>query len=98
MTVDNQFSIFYLDRAVELTMHCIILKHVCHILYIDKVIDTYYLDVISFLCGSENQTADTTKTVNTNFNFAHNTKNYTNVNKSRLINTSPAHSKNRANV
>ena len=71
IAVNNQFAILNLYCSVELAMHCVILEHICHILYINKVVNSYNLNIISVLCSSENQTSDTSESVDTNFNFAH---------------------------
>ncbi|CCY64208.1 glyceraldehyde-3-phosphate dehydrogenase [Prevotella sp. CAG:1124] len=60
-----------LNCAVELAVHCIILQHVSHVVNRQKVVDTYNNDVILvslFERSTENETTDTAKTVNTNFN------------------------------
>src|SRR5574344_283780 len=73
VTINNQFVLccINLDCSVELSVHCIILQHVSHVLYREKVINTYYYNVVLvslFKSRTENETADTTETVNTNFN------------------------------
>ena len=69
LAVYNQFALFYvcLDRAGECTVHRVILKHVSQVINRAKVVDSYNLDVAAILGGAENETANTTETVNTYF-------------------------------
>ena len=64
-----------LDSTVELTVHCIILQHVSHVINWAQVIDSYYLYflcVLSLNCRTEYETTDTAKSVNTNLNHCSN--------------------------
>ena len=72
VAVHHQHAVFHGHFALELAMHGVIAKHVSHVIHVQKVIDGDHLHVVSFCCCSENQSADTAKTVNTNFNFFHN--------------------------
>ncbi len=68
--INDEFAVFSGDLTLEPTMHRIILGHIDHIINIDeRVIDPDDLKLLR-LCNSrtENKSADTTKTVNTNFN------------------------------
>jgi len=47
-------------------VHCVVLQHVCKVIYWAKVVDTYYLNVIASLSCAEYETTDTAKSVNTN--------------------------------
>ena len=49
-------------------MHCVILQHVSHVIYIEEVVDTYNLHVIALLDCAKYETADTAETINTYFN------------------------------
>ena len=73
LTVDDEFAVFHvnIDRAFELTVHSVIFEHVCKIVYRAEVVDSYDLDVISFLSCTEYKTSDTAESVDTNFNFFH---------------------------
>src|SRR5574344_1798145 len=73
VTVNDQFvfSRINFDSSIELSVHCIILKHVSHVINRQKVIDTYYNNIVLvslFKSRTENETADTTKSINTYFN------------------------------
>ena len=52
-------------------MHRVIFQHVYHVVYIDQVIDSYDFDIVTSHSCAENQTADTTESVDTNFNLCH---------------------------
>ena len=71
VAVHHQHAVFHGNLALEFAMHGVITKHVSHVIHVQKVIDSNHLHVVSFCCSSENQSADTAKTVNTNFNFFH---------------------------
>ena len=60
------------NSAVKLTVHCVILEHVSHVVNGEKVVDGNYFDVIAFGRGAEDKATDTAKTVNTY--FCHNFK------------------------
>ena len=70
LAVDDELRLLdvSLNRALELTMHRVILQHVGQIVNGAEVIDAHDLDVRTILSSAENETADTTETVNTNFN------------------------------
>ena len=70
LSVNNQLAVLYvcLDCALESTVHSVILQHVSQVIYWAKVVNTYYLNVIASLSCAEYETADTTKSVNTNLN------------------------------
>ena len=72
LTIDDEEALLcvIVDRTLELAVHSVILKHVSQVLYWAKVVDTYYLILLS-LCASctEYHTADTTETVDTNLNL-----------------------------
>jgi hypothetical protein len=73
VTVNDQLALLNvsLDSTVEMTVHCIILQHVSHVIYWAQVIDSYYLYflcVLSLNCRTEYETTDTAKSVNTNLN------------------------------
>ncbi len=61
-----------INRAVETAVHRVVLEHVGHVVYGYEVVDTYYLDVLVGAGSAEYQTADTTETVDTNFDSCHN--------------------------
>ena len=52
--------------AVEAAVHCVILQHVCHVVYGEKVVDCNNLDVVTLGGSAENETTDAAETVNTN--------------------------------
>ena len=66
--INNELAVFNFDSTVKFAVHCIIAQHICHIFNIDEVIDAYNFNIVSFLSGTENQAADTSKTVDTNAN------------------------------
>ena len=49
-------------------MHRVVLEHVCHVIYLNEVVNSYNFDVVSKKRCSEYKTTDSTKTVNTYFN------------------------------
>ena len=60
-----------LDSAIEDTVHRVILQHVCQVVYRAKVVDSnnlHFFSVSLFERSAENETTDTAKSVNTNFN------------------------------
>lgn len=57
------------DRTVETAVYRVVLEHVSHVVYRNEVIDTYNLNVCIVACSAEYQTADTTETVDTNFDL-----------------------------
>ncbi|MPN57711.1 hypothetical protein SDC9_205405 [bioreactor metagenome] len=67
--VHNQFAVDGFHRALKLAMNRIVLNHVHHIIQIDKRV--VYADNLKCLRAgnrsTENETADTAKTINTNF-------------------------------
>ena len=70
MTVDNKFAVFCFESTFELTVHGVILGHIYHVIEIDEwVIDAYNFKNfrLSHRCAKD-QSADTSKTVDTNFN------------------------------
>ena len=70
LTVNDEQALFYveIDSAFELTVHGVVLEHVCQVVNRAEVVDTYNLNVVASLSCAENETADTTETVNTYFN------------------------------
>ena len=70
LTVNDQFAVFNIcfDSTVELTGHCVILQHVSQVVNRAKVIDTYDLNIVSLHCSAENETSDTSESINTYFN------------------------------
>ena len=61
--------------AVETSVHCVILKKISKIIYWQKVVDCNYLYIIYILwlkSWTEYETANTTETIDTDFNFTHN--------------------------
>ena len=71
VAVDDQVSVFHFDRTVELSVDRVILEHISHVLHVDEVVDTDDYDVVSFLGGPEDQTADTSEAVDAYFDFFH---------------------------
>ena len=70
LTVHDELALFYVarDLALELTVHRVVLEHVCEVVDRAEVVDTHNLDVVTIFDGSaENETADTTETVDTYF-------------------------------
>ena len=57
------------DRTVETAVYRVVLEHVSHVVYRNEVVDTYNLNVCIVACSTEYQTADTTETVDTNFDL-----------------------------
>lgn len=57
------------DLMIENAVYGVVLKHVGEILGIEKVVDTYNLDVVSEIVNSstEDHTSDTAESVNTKF-------------------------------
>ena len=55
-------------RTVELTVHSVILQHISQVVNRAKVVDTYDLNIVSFHCSAENETSDTSESINTYFN------------------------------
>ena len=51
------------------TVHGVIFQHVNHVVDIDKVIYSNDFNIVSCHCSSKNQTADTSESVDTNFNL-----------------------------
>src|SRR5690606_3789429 len=72
LTIDYQFSVSYFNFTFELSVGGVIFQHISHVFSINKIIDAYNLNIISFLGCSENQSADPSETINTNFNLCHN--------------------------
>ena len=68
LAVDNQFAVLDFNGTLELAVHSVITQHISHIFNINQVVDADDFDVISFLSGTENQAADTAKSVNTDAN------------------------------
>ena len=57
-----------IDRALELTVHRVILEHVSQVIYRAEVVDTYDLILVRLrLSSAEDHTADTTEAIDTNF-------------------------------
>ncbi len=50
-------------------MSGVVLQHVSHVVNIDEVVDPNNFYIVFFNCGTENQTANSTESVNTNFNL-----------------------------
>ena len=69
VAVNDELALFNvsLDSAFKLAVHRVILEHVSQVIYGAEVIDTYNLDVAASLSSTENETANTTETVNTYF-------------------------------
>ena len=67
--VDHQFAVFDFNRAVEAAMHGVIFEHISHIIDINQIINADDFNIVSGLGGTENQTSDTAKTVNTYANY-----------------------------
>ncbi len=53
-------------------MHCVILKHVSHVVNGKKVVDSDNFDVISLGGSTEYETSDAAKTINTYFSHSFN--------------------------
>ena len=70
VTIDYHEVTFYLNFAIEMTMHRVILKHVCQVFWVQKVVDTYNLNVVAevFYCGAEYHTANAAESIDTKFN------------------------------
>src|SRR5690606_5398364 len=66
-TVYDKVISFCGNFAFKLAVYRIILQHIRHILSIDKVIDPYNFDVVSFGHCSEDQTANSTESVDSYF-------------------------------
>ena len=69
LAVDNQVAVDHFDGAVEGAVHRVVLEHVGHVIGRQKVVDTdnFNTEFGTRNGGAENETADTTETVNTNF-------------------------------
>ena len=69
VAVNNEEVAFDLDVVVELTVDGVILEHVCEVVSVEKVVDTDNSDVLGevFHSSAEDHTADTTETINTEF-------------------------------
>ncbi len=52
--------------AIETSVHRVVLQHIGHVVYREKVVDCHYFEVIALCAGAEYETADTTESVNTN--------------------------------
>ena len=66
--VYNQFTVFNFNSTVETTVHCVIFQHISHIFNIDQIVNANDFNIISCLSSAENQTANTTESINTNAN------------------------------
>ncbi len=71
VAIDHEVTVFHFDAAVKLAVHRVVLEHVSHVLHVNQVVDADHNDVIPLLGCPENQTADTSETVDTYFNFFH---------------------------
>ena len=68
LAVYDEFALFHVvvNGAFELAVHGVILKHVSHVVYGEKVVDGNYFDVVALGGGTENETSDATKAIDTN--------------------------------
>ena len=65
------------DRALELAVHRVVLEHISQVVHRAEVVDAYDLVLVSLRAGgTENHTADTTESVDTNLDSCHNVLNY----------------------
>ncbi len=55
------------DFTLELAVHCIVLEQVSKVVCGNQVIDCYQFDTVNFVEGTSDQAADTSKTVDCNF-------------------------------
>ncbi len=67
--VNFKTTIFNFNSTVETTLSCVIFQQVCKHSWVCKVIDTRNFNTFNILDTTECKTANTTKTVNTNFNY-----------------------------
>ena len=66
--VNDQLAVFNFNGTFELAVHGIITQHISHVFNINQVIDADDFNIVSFLSSTENQAADTAKSVNTDAN------------------------------
>ena len=70
LAVYDELALFEVEInfALELTVHRVVLEHVCEVVDRAEVVDTHNLDVVTIFDGSaENEAANTTETVDTYF-------------------------------
>ena len=70
--VNDELALFHVSGnfVIELAVHGVELEHVSKIVNRAEVVDAYNFDVVAVFNGStENETADTAKTINTNFDL-----------------------------
>ena len=65
--VDDQVSVFHFDATGEFAMNRVIAELIRDVINFHQIVDGDNFDVFPFHCGAENQTADTAKTIDTNF-------------------------------
>ena len=58
------------NGALKLAVHGVILEHVSHVIGSDQVIDADDFDILVVEAGTENETSDAAKTVDTNFDHS----------------------------
>ena len=69
LAVDDHEVAFNFDVVVEDAVDGVVLQHVSEVLGIEKVVDSDDFDVLGevFHCGAENHAADSSESVNSNF-------------------------------
>ena len=69
LAVDDEFGSFevVIHGAFELTVHCVVLEHVGHVVYGKKVVDGNNLNVVTLGGGAEDKATDTAKAIDTDF-------------------------------
>ncbi len=70
LAVNDKIVAVNFDVVLELSVYGIVLEHISEIIGIEKIVDTYNLDVFAEVldCSAEYHTADAAKSVNTKFN------------------------------
>ena len=67
---DAVFGVAYF--TVKLTVHRVILEHICHIVRGQHIVDAYEFNVFIVDAGTEGKSAYSSEAVNGYFNFFHN--------------------------
>ena len=67
-TINNEFAIIHSDGTRVSSVHRIIVEHVFHVVHRDeRVVNCNNLDVLEVRLRSQNETADTTESIDTDF-------------------------------
>src|SRR5690606_39073965 len=67
LAIHDEVAILGFNSAVEFSVCGIIFQHIRHVVWRNKIVNTYNLDVFAGEGGSECKAADTAKSINTYF-------------------------------